>query len=108
MSYRHKLRQLAVLLATSHGVLPVTLVLVGVERVNDEERISGGFADIFFGKLGGQAVAIKRLHVFRMTSEAARPELKKVKYSLFLYASFLLKCILVILSRVPALEGSDS
>ena len=50
-----------------------------MKRVGEEEHISGGFADVYRGKLnGGQVVAIKRFQVFRRTSETDRPMVIKV------------------------------
>ncbi|TCD66580.1 hypothetical protein EIP91_001137 [Steccherinum ochraceum] len=76
----YKLRQLVLKLAITHGVLPSSLLICGVEREDDEHRVEGGFAAIFYGKLGGEAVAIKRLSVFLKTTGAVRAQLKQAFY----------------------------
>lgn len=58
------LRRLAIKIAICHNVLPTSFLILGVKRENAVHRWSGGFADIFCGKLGDTDVAIKRVRVF--------------------------------------------
>ena len=79
ISDRRKIRKLAIHLPAIHSIFPSSLIIRGVKRVGEEEHISGGFADVYRGKLnGGQVVAIKRFQVFRRTSERDRPMVIKV------------------------------
>ena len=62
-----------------HFIFPSSLILRGVERLDRDEQISGGFASVYRGRLHeNQPVAIKRLHVFLQTSESAKSQAFKV------------------------------
>ena len=79
ISDRRNLRKLAIRLPVMHSIFPSSLIITGVKRLGEEERISGGFADIYRGRLhDGQPVAIKRLQVFRQASEIVRPTVTEV------------------------------
>ena len=66
-------------LATQHEVLPSTLFITGVEKIEDEALVSGGFADVYYGKAGIQAVAIKCLRPFHQVGEASKHKLQQVR-----------------------------
>lgn len=75
---RQKALKVATKLAAAHTILPSALLLVGVKAIENEYRADGGFASIYFGTVGDQAVAIKRLKVFLGTPEEVKLRLTQV------------------------------
>ncbi|TCD69152.1 hypothetical protein EIP91_008629 [Steccherinum ochraceum] len=72
--------KLATKLATSHTILPTSLLLVGVKTVDADYCEEGGFASIYYGEVAHRTVAIKRLKVFTGTPDHLREKLKQAFY----------------------------
>lgn len=60
-------------------MLPSAVFLSGVERDSQDPVCGGGFADIFKGFHRGEEVALKRLRVFQMSTNAELERSKRVR-----------------------------
>ena len=59
-------------LATTHYVIPSAILLedVRLEKVHDITVGGGAFADIYYGLMDGQAVAVKQLRTYMHISKS--------------------------------------
>lgn len=51
------------MLAINHDILPKSFFLSGLKWESHEPIAFGGFADVFYGRLGDAPIAIKRVRV---------------------------------------------
>ncbi|THH32513.1 hypothetical protein EUX98_g1658 [Antrodiella citrinella] len=79
--YRTTLKRVTLKLALEHHILPESLILMGVERLDEEQRGTGSFSDVFYGTYQGRKVALKRLRVFVMSSKSQKENSRKAGVS---------------------------
>ncbi|THH32512.1 hypothetical protein EUX98_g1656 [Antrodiella citrinella] len=58
--YRTTLRKVTLKLALKHDILPGSLILMGVVKIDDEQHGAGSFSDVFCGIYQGRKVALKK------------------------------------------------
>ncbi len=78
---RTTLRRLSLKVSAASGLLPMSLVLDGVESSHQEYLGGGGFADIYSGTYKGEKVALKRLRVFLSSEESQKRKILRVRTS---------------------------
>lgn len=73
------IRRVSLKLAIHRNVLPSPLLLLGVLCQETSSRGVGGFADVYYGTMGGDVeVAIKRLRLYTAATETQKTKLKQV------------------------------
>ncbi|THH27136.1 hypothetical protein EUX98_g7058 [Antrodiella citrinella] len=78
--YRTTLRKLTLKLALRHHILPDSLILTGVKKLDDVQRGAGAFSDVYCGTYRGRKVALKKLRVFLMTPEWKKGDITTAFY----------------------------
>ena len=63
---------LSLRIATTHNVLPHSLLLFGVQVVDVAARIRGEFADVYRGRWRGTEVAVKKIRVYATLPNVVR------------------------------------